>query len=59
MADFPVSILIVILAGVGLLSLLLAPRVRTAEGQGKIMKNPYVARLPARFDFENISHVVS
>ncbi|GAA3712831.1 sodium:solute symporter [Oceanisphaera sediminis] len=32
MADFPMSILIVMLAGVGLLSLLLAPRVRTAEG---------------------------
>ena len=32
MADFPVSILIALLAGVGLLSMLLAPRVSTAEG---------------------------
>jgi hypothetical protein len=27
-------------------------------GQGEIMKNPYVIRLPARFDFENNSHFV-
>lgn len=28
------------------------------ERQGKIMKNPYVARLTARFYFENNSHFV-